>query len=364
MDENTIYTAFLASLNDLNFEERLLDVFGSAKAVYNAPEKLFFDIEGVTAAKINKIKNAKRTFDIDGFEERMKALNARFITRNDVDYPEKLLQIPDAPMGFYIIGDETVLKMPAVAIVGSRKVTSYGVECTEKITSVLSQKGICIVSGMAQGTDSYAHKAAINAGGKTVAVFGTGIDMCYPSMNLNLKRSIIHNGCVISEYPLGTRPEKWNFPFRNRIISGLADVVAVIEADRRSGSMITANHALDQDKTIMALPGNINSALSNGTNLLIRDGAIPITAPIDVLEQMQIYLRQDGDDVREEQNNKIPLENDEKLVYDCMDSEPKSTDELVYMTKLSITDVIRLLSMLELKGYITKASGQKYMRCL
>jgi len=196
----------------------------------------------------------------------------------DNEYPEKLRHIYAPPQCLYVIGNESILSKKGIAIIGCRNCTQYGAKNAYKFSYEISKLGINVISGMARGIDTYSHKGAIMAGGNTIAVLGCGLDVIYPKENRELYKNIIVNGgAVISEFPLGTPPLKHHFPIRNRIISGLSDGVLVIEATKRSGTLITVNHALEQGKDIYALPGNIDSENSSGTNDLIKEGAIPIT---------------------------------------------------------------------------------------
>lgn len=193
-------------------------------------------------------------------------------------YPENLKHIYSKPQELYVLGNENILSNKSIAIIGCRDCSKYGAQNAYKFGYELAKKGLCIISGFARGIDTYAHLGAVKAKGKTIAVLGCGLDVVYPPENERLYAEILkNNGAIISEYPLGTKPEKHHFPTRNRIISGLSDGVLVIEAKKRSGSMITVEHALDQGKTIYALPGNITSDNSYGTNELIKEGAIPFT---------------------------------------------------------------------------------------
>ena len=211
----------------------------------------------------------------------------KIIKIKDKNYPEKLMHIYAKPQVLYVLGNVELLNEKAIAIVGCRNFTEYGRINAYKFAFELAKQGICIISGMAKGIDTFAHLGALDAKGKTVAVLGSGLDEVYPSENMWLYKDIIRkNGAVITEYPIGTKPAKPNFPIRNRIISGLSEGVLVIEARRRSGTMITVNHALEQGKDVYALPGNIFSDNSYGTNMLIKEGAIPVTEVNDILSNL------------------------------------------------------------------------------
>lgn len=207
------------------------------------------------------------------------------ISINSKEYPQNLKNIYDPPKKIYLIGNKDLLYQKGIAIVGARDATQYGKKIAYNLAKELSEQNIVIISGLAIGIDSYAHKGSLEKG--TIAVLGSGIDNIYPKENLELAREIIKNkGCIISEYPLGTKPERLHFPQRNRIISGLSDGVVVIEASKKSGALITAEFALEQGKEIFAVPGDINKKQSEGTNQLIKDGAILLTSATDILENI------------------------------------------------------------------------------
>lgn len=208
------------------------------------------------------------------------------ISIENEDYPKQLKEIYDPPLKIYVLGNKKILKQFGIAIVGARNASNYGKNVALKISKNLSEKGINIISGLALGIDTCAHFGCLNNSiGKTIAVLGGGIDEMYPKQNIELAKNILKcGGCIISEYPLGTKPEKMNFPQRNRIISGLSSGVLVVEASEKSGSLITADYALDQGREVFAVPGNIDSFRSVGTNQLIKDGAKIVTCCEDILE--------------------------------------------------------------------------------
>ena len=200
------------------------------------------------------------------------------ITLEKESYPEKLKNIYNRPQTLYVLGNEELLNEKSIAIIGCRNVSDYGLRSAYKFGYELAKKGVCIISGFARGVDTYSHMGAVAAKGKTIAVLGCGLDVIYPSENLELyKQILINNGTIVTEYPLGSKPERYHFPARNRIISGLSDGVLVVEAKEKSGTLITVEHALEQGKDVYAIPGNITSKNSYGTNELIKEGAIPVT---------------------------------------------------------------------------------------
>ncbi|MBR6252799.1 MAG: DNA-processing protein DprA [Clostridia bacterium] len=216
-------------------------------------------------------------------------MNVIRINQSDAFYPVKLKEICDPPEEIYCVGDIRLLNEPSIAIVGARDASDYGRRISKKLSSDLSKRGVTIISGLAKGIDSCAHEGAYDKIGKTIAVLGCGIDIIYPKENEELYKNIIRSGgLIISEFPLGTKPEKDNFPKRNRLISGLSNGVVVVEAKAKSGALITVDCALEQGKNVFAVPGNIGSIYSEGTNNLIKDGAIPVTSYEDILLHIKI----------------------------------------------------------------------------
>lgn len=208
----------------------------------------------------------------------------KIIKIEDKDYPEKLKNIYNPPKELYVLGNEKILNETAIAIVGSRDCTKYGAQNAYKFAYEISKRNIGVISGFARGIDAYAHKGALLEKGKTIAVLGCGLDIIYPSENFELYKKIVQvGGAIITEYPLGTKPEKYHFPERNRIISGLAEKILVIEAKERSGALITVNYALEQGKDVYAIPGNITSLNSVGPNELIKEGAFIVTNIQDIV---------------------------------------------------------------------------------
>ena len=208
----------------------------------------------------------------------------KIIKIEDKNYPEKLKNIYNPPKVLYVLGNEKILNETTIAIVGSRDCTKYGAQNAYKFAHEISKRNICVISGFARGIDAYAHKGALLEKGKTIAVLGCGLDIIYPSENFELYKKIVQvGGAIITEYPLGTKPEKYHFPERNRIISGLAEKILVIEAKERSGALITVNYALEQGKDVYAIPGNITNINSIGTNEIIKEGAFLVTNIQDIV---------------------------------------------------------------------------------
>ncbi len=278
------------------------------------------------------------------------------INLSDYAYLRDLPHIPDPPKKLFIRGKLPAKRVKTVAIVGTRKPSAYGHEIATKIASECAKNGIVVVSGLALGIDSIAHRAAIDSGGKTIAVLANGVDKIYPRSHEDLGQKILQtNGVILSEYPNNTPARPWQFLARNRIVSGLADAVVIIEAASRSGTLSTANHALDQGKEIFAVPGNITSPLSAGCNQLIKNGANPLTSVEDLLDflipdrfekQTQLFKG----DTREE-----------NVVLEFLSKNgTTSSDTIIKQTKLSASEFNQAITMLELKGLVLNNGGEKW----
>jgi len=371
-----IYMLWLSSLLP-NLGSRklnaLLTQFGSAKEIFYLPPAM---IKKYVPMTDNALGTLTKNRDLDYIEKILREMENKrivYISRNHERFPTLLGLIPDPPVGIFYMGELPADDTNKIGIIGSRKCSDYGLQATKLLTKPLAGQGIVIVSGMARGVDSIAHRSAIEADGKTIAVLGCGPDICYPSENLQLRDAIINNGCVLSEYPPGQRPVAAFFPARNRIISGLSRGIIVAEAGKKSGTLITVDQAIEQGRDVLAVPGNIMNPLSAGTNLLIRDGAIPVTDYTDVLFALGIAEKTDTADVnnqyahgslakKTEENPKSALAPEEKLVYDSLTFEPESFDSLQLTTKLPSANLHFLCTVLELKGLIRKLPGARYAK--
>lgn len=277
--------------------------------------------------------------------------NTLLIERTHTKYPNRLKMLSDMPQKLYLRGNMVIDELPSIAIVGARDCSAYGRNMAYEYAKFLAASGIQIVSGLARGIDSASHAGALAAGGKTYAVLGCGVNICYPSSGKKLYEDMQQHGGIISEYEDGTPPLGFHFPLRNRLISGLADGVIVIEAKEKSGSLITADLALEQGKTIFALPGRVGDLLSEGCNRLIYQGAVPAWKPEVILEEMgwEQRIRQIGGE-KEEQKEKIHLASPENLVYSCLDLTPKSLTVLQEMTGMTVSGLLCSLNSLEENG--------------
>ena len=335
----------------------LLECCGTAEAVYGASHAELAETPGLSEANIRAVLDSRDLEEAKRIRDAALEKDIRVITPADGDYPALLKQIHDPPLVLYVSGTLPDDSLKKVGIIGSRYCSEYGRSVTRELSRKLAERGIVIVSGMARGIDSVAHKGAIEANGLTIAVLGCGADICYPPENTDLMKNIPAHGCLMTEFPPGTQPNPGNFPARNRIISGLSNVLTVTEAAKRSGTLITVNQALDQGRDVMAVPGSIRSKLSEGPNELIRDGAGMVTSYRDILHILNISERDCP-----QPNIQEDLAPDEKLVYDCMTSQPESFENIVDKCGMSAQNVNYILTMLELKGYLLKMPGQRYTR--
>lgn len=285
------------------------------------------------------------------------------ITMESDEYPDSLREIQGSPRELYCIGDISLLKTPCAAIVGSRRYTIYGRQTALMIGKMLAGRGITVVSGMAKGIDSFAHQGALSKQeGKTIAVLGTAIGKPYPASNAALMEEIEEKGLVISEYPPDFPGSQYGFPARNRIISGLSKSVIVVEAGLKSGSLITAQIAGDQGKTVFAVPGNINSQFSIGTNLLIRDGAYPLVVVDDVIREMGVQSLNKGTFGEDEEGFPVEMDDDEKKLYSEIRQEQGiSPDALSEKMELPISKINGILTVMEIKGAIMMCSGRIFL---
>jgi len=298
--------------------------------------------------------------------ERAGKENITIIPCDDPLYPDLLKKIHDPPVVLYVKGDPEVLNCRGLGIVGSRASTVYGRSVAEQMAKNLSRQGFTIISGMALGIDTAAHTGALAAEGKTVAVLGCGLDIVYPPSNLKLYKQIASAGAVISEYPLGTKPESFRFPARNRIISGMSLGVVVVEAAKRSGSLITASHALEQGREVFAVPGRIDSVKSAGTHTLLQQGAKLVHSINDIVEEFSVagLQPQNCDIGREGDEQAFPgnLSREEAEMFGFIETYPRSFDEIVLNSGFTAQQTNELLLLLELKGMVQTLPGKSYQK--
>ena len=288
--------------------------------------------------------------------------NIKIYKKTEEGYPKTLLQLPDAPARIYVLGELPDPTRPAIAIVGARNCSSYGKNMAYEYARVLTKTGVQVISGLARGVDAAAHAGALAAGGKTYGVMGCGVDFCYPTSSRNLYHTMQQQGGILSEFSPGTPPLAYHFPLRNRIISGLSQAVLVVEAKEKSGSLITADAALEQGRTVFALPGRAGDLLSEGCNRLIYQGAIPAWKPEIILEEMK-WTKNEGK-IQENftEEKKIVLAREDDLVYSCLDLNPKAVSQLQDETGLSSGSLLKSLYYLTAKDLAREVWQNYYIR--
>ncbi len=312
---------------------------------------------GLDSGSIRAITSWRPKISLEAEMEKLDRYGVKALTWHDSDYPSRLREIYDYPPVLYIRGSLLPEDEWCLAVVGTRRATVYGRQVTEEIVADLARSRITIVSGLAKGIDSIAHHSALEAGGRSIAVFACGLDIVYPGENANLARSIIQQGALISEYPLGTRPRAENFPRRNRIMSGLSLGVLIIEAGESSGAMITAHLALEQNREVFAIPGSILSPASRGTNHLIQEGAKLIRDYTDILEELNLTAVARQIELKEV----IPSSDTESLLLKKLSAEPTHIDEVCRSSGLPISTVSSTLAMMELKGLVKQVGTMNYV---
>lgn len=340
---------------------KLLLSTSSAEEIWGMSESEFTDkFSSVSHELIDKLYQMKAKVDLARIDDNLSKYQIRLINCYDEEYPEKLKNIYDPPVFLYVKGHWASLPL-AIAMVGSRKCTSYGEHVALELSRELSQNGVCILSGLARGIDTASHKGAIACDGGTVAILGSGVDVIYPKENQKLYYDILahEKGAIVSELPLGSAPLKHHFPLRNRIISGLSDGLVIVEAAVKSGALITAELALEQGKEIFVIPGPITSPMSEGAHKLIKDGAKMTTCAADILEE---YGQRCLIEKKNVQDKDTPLGEDEQKILDCIGIEPVSVEELAIITKQPINHIVAILSILEIEGLIEQIVGRKYIR--
>jgi DNA processing protein len=376
-DENTQFWLGLTKLEGLGVRgaHRLVEHFGSPQAAYMAS---LTELEscGIPA------RVAQSIFAQAGLKEAARDLEAcakaacQVVVYSSDDYPPRLKQIPDPPLVLYVRGDVKVLSRHALAIVGTRRPTAYGSQVAQRLAHDLAQRQLVIVSGLARGIDSAAHRGALEAAGKTVAVLGSGIDVIYPRENKRLAEQVTECGALISEFPPGTSPAPQNFPIRNRTISGLALGVVVVEAAEYSGSLITARLALEQNREVFAVPGNITSAQSFGPNHLIKQGAKLVDEWMDVIEEFPMEIRMQllpaveasDEAAAKPQTGSLfeqSLTPDQKAVFDVLRADqPLFVDAILTSAQIPQPRVMTALLELEMAGLIRQLPGKNFIRKL
>lgn len=334
----------------------LLDYFGDLEAAWHAPTEQLKEA-GLDRRAIDNLVEYRRKLDLDAELGKIAQQQVQFLTWDDEQYPSLLRQVYNPPPVIYVRGDLCPDDDWAVAVVGTRKATTYGKQMAEMLSGALARNHVTVVSGLARGIDTVAHRAALDAGGRTIAVLGCGLDHIYPAENRKLAHDIVQNGALISEYALGTPADAKNFPPRNRIISGLSLGVLVVEAGDDSGALITVDFATEQGRDVFAVPGNVLSKSSAGCNRLIRDGAKIVLSVQDVLEELNLTMVEQQAQARAV----LPANETEASLLKMISDEPAHIDTLCRQTQLSVAEVSSTLALLELKGAVRQVGGMNYV---
>lgn len=350
--------------------KRMMEYLGSANAVFSASSQVLMNIEGLGSKTIEVIKNWEHSIDLQAELDLANQRELKIITLDDNEYPEPLRQMYDPPIVLYVWGEISVTDNHNIAMVGSRKYTHYGQQASRRLSFQLAGHGLTIISGLARGIDTFSHEGAIAAGGRTIAVIGSGLGQIYPTENMELASKIAAgHGAVISEFPINCPPDKRNFPMRNRIVAGWAESVLVVECPKWSGSLITANLATDMGKPIYAVPGPIDSPTSAGCNDLIREGATLVTSADDILSDRELLPLFQAPTVMQkclientqQKSSVADFTHKEQRVIDQLSSTPVTIDFLIEKTMLTFPELSVTLIQLEMKKCIKQLPGQHYV---
>jgi DNA processing protein len=341
---------------------RLIKKFCTPEKVFQASSEELKKIDGLRSQTIEAIITFKDTDWAKKEVDRIEKQGITLITIQDERFPRNLKEIYDPPPFLYVKGELREDDNLSLAVVGSRNASAYGKAMTTSLSRTLTQRGFTIVSGLARGIDTCAHKGALEGGGRTVAVLGSGIDIIYPWENKGLAEEIALQGAIVSEFPLGTQPEAINFPPRNRIISGLSLGTVIVEASFRSGSLITARMALEQGREVFAVPGNVDSPRSKGTNRLIKEGAKLIMDPEDIIEEVFPQYKAPATSGQENPPETKGITPEGQKIFDLLDSNPLHIDHLIHQSKLRPNQVSSLLLELELTGLAKQLPGKMFIK--
>jgi len=356
-DPHAYWVAFslVKGIGSVRFQG-LLDYFGDPQIAWYAPADAL-RAAGLGGKIIENLIQVRTSVSPDKVWDRIQTQGISVITWEDAIYPQRLKEIDQQPPVLYLRGELHPEDAWAVAVVGTRRITPYGRQVAEEIAATLARSGVTVISGLARGVDAVAHQAALTAGGRSLAVLGSGVDRIYPPEHRRLAEQMISQGALLSDYPPGTPPDAANFPPRNRLISGLSLAVVVVEAGKTSGALITAAFAADQGREVFAVPGNINAPHSQGTNRLIRDGARPLLDPQEILETLELTM------VTEQRAARVILPTDavEARLFETLSREPLHIDEIRARTDLPIDKVTAALAMMELKGMVRQVGGMNYV---
>lgn len=337
--------------------KKLILKFGSAKHIFDADLTEIASVEGIGKERAKNLKNFDRWDSVDKTLKLCEKRGIKIFSFNDPHYPELLKEIHDPPPILFCRGEIKPEDHRALAVVGSRKPTEYGRKVTERIASELASAGITIASGLARGIDSIAHASAISQGGRTIAILGSGVSFIYPPENRALAEKILKNGALLSEFLPDEGPKKENFPRRNRIISGISIGTLITEAGINSGALITARFALEQGREVFAVPGNITSKNSEGTNLLIQKGAKLVTGIKDIVEEIGHFIPSLKESNFKSWYDAVEVDEEEKAILNIL-NDAATIDELILKSGMDIVKILNILLKLEIKGLVTKIEGR------
>ena len=342
---------------DPSLESRLIEKFGTPEEIFRTEEKKLVKAFPSNQKKLSDLCAGRKKWDFDKEEEKLERLEIRFVSKEHPEYPKRLKEVENAPWGLFFRGSLPEDSLPSMAVVGARSCSAYGRNVSFWFAEELAKCGVQIISGMARGIDGTSHRGALHAGGRTFGVLAGGPDICYPEDNRDIYMELEKRGGLISESPPGTRPLTFLFPLRNRILSALSDAVLIIEAKEKSGSLITADCALEQGREVFAVPGPLGEPLSAGCHNLIRQGAGIAVSPEKLLEDLMILP---GINIKNTQKNKITLERSEYLVYSCLRLQAQNLGKICQETGFSPEKALRILAKLQLAGCAREVSKNYY----
>lgn len=342
----------------------LLDRFGSAERILSAAPSELREVPRLGPKICRAITTAKDTIDVESEIARCRQHEISLVCQGKENFPDALNEIPDPPAILYMRGQLLPQDELAVAIVGTRHATQYGRQQARQLAASLARAGITIVSGLARGIDTEAHQATLEAGGRTIAVLGSGLLNIYPSENKALAEQVVQNGAVLSEYSTTSKPQRGSFPRRNRIVTGLCQGVIVVEAGDRSGALISARLSMEQGREVFAVPGRVDSRTSRGCHQLIRDGAKLVETADDVLEELGPMFKPTEDAQGREVHHpaELQLNDQERAVLDAIRSDPTSMDDVIEGCGLPIHRVLSTISVLEMRRLVRRLSGTQVIR--
>ena len=342
---------------------KLLEVFGTPERILSAKRSELRAVEGIGNDVAEQIANWESAVDLSAELASIREFGAEVITAQSPDYPRQLLEIHAPPIVLYVWGELTARDQHAIAVIGSRRTSHYGAECAKKLSYQLAYSGLTVISGLARGIDTAAHQGALAAKGRTIAVLGSGLTKLYPPENAALAERIRSgNGAVVSEFSMTVEPDRQTFPMRNRIISGWSHGILVVEAGLNSGALITASQAIEQGRSVYAVPGHINAPTANGSNSLIQQGAKLVMDAGDILDDLQILLPE-RQKLPEVSSRPLPeLTADERLVYGAIRPTETPIDQIAATSELPAAVVSSVLLRLELKRLVKQLPGKYFVK--